>query len=441
MAFATARRAALRLGMGCVAASCAWLLLAAMPVLADGGPHQRDLNSGATTLTSDTCAGCHRAHTAQGEYLIKSGTVEALCLSCHGATGLGATTNVEDGVQYAIANDGTGTGAVAGALRSGGFVNAAIDSAHSSRMSYPFFSQNSPNKDIYGYVTQFSSLVGVLADPQPVTSAHLDLDGTGGVVAHGTAWGNGAAGSGAGPVVTTECTSCHNPHGNGQYRILNFIPAPAGSSFVADASVNPVTDAVVPSGSGAAATRNYTVQNGRTLADVAGTATDGDYWRRYMPWNLVPVWNGIDDPMAPPGAHAGDVPMYVQGSGTNLESFRTQITAWCSACHSRYAAGVTDYKNDSGGNPPSLDPIYTYRHNTVMTECTQCHVAHGSNASMANLSGQIAYPDNSAPTTVVSGPTTTYLNSRLLKIDNRGTCEACHDPTGTLPYDGSVITR
>jgi hypothetical protein len=23
-------------------------------------------------------------------------------------------------------------------------------------------------------------------------------------------------------------------------------------------------------------------------------------------------------------------------------------------------------------------------------------------------------------------------NSRLLKIDNRGTCQACHDPTGTI---------
>jgi hypothetical protein len=33
------------------------------------------------------------------------------------------------------------------------------------------------------------------------------------------------------------------------------------------------------------------------------------------------------------------------------------------------------------------------------------------------------YPDGSAGGT----------DSRLLKIDNRGTCQACHDPTETVP--------
>ena len=27
---------------------------------------------------------------------------------------------------------------------------------------------------------------------------------------------------------------------------------------------------------------------------------------------------------------------------------------------------------------------------------------------------------------------TTSASSRLLKVDNRGTCQACHDPTGTV---------
>ena len=91
----------------------------------------------------------------------------------------------------------------------------------------------------------------------------------------------------------------------------------------------------------------------------------------------------------------------------------------------------------------SGDPIYTYRHNTTMTECTQCHVAHGSNATMDGAySGPMTDPDGSAAAKVVSGPTTTYYNSRLLKIDNRGTCQACHDPTGTIPYDPqSIITH
>ena len=28
-------------------------------------------------------------------------------------------------------------------------------------------------------------------------------------------------------------------------------------------------------------------------------------------------------------------------------------------------------------------------------------------------------------------------SSRLLKIDRRGTCQACHDPTGTFPASSS----
>src|SRR5665811_1536734 len=105
----------------------AWLLMAAIPALADGGPHVAATNSGASTLTADSCAGCHRAHTAQGEMLLVSDQ-STLCLTCHGATGTGATTNVENGVQYTLAAASTGQvrgGVVLGALRNGGFVTAA----------------------------------------------------------------------------------------------------------------------------------------------------------------------------------------------------------------------------------------------------------------------------------------------------------------------------
>lgn len=436
MTRSVARSAALRLGLGSLVLAGAWLLFAAIPVSADGGPHVAATNSGFSTLTPDSCAGCHRAHTAQGQYLLNADTVEELCLGCHGSAGVGATTNVDDGLQYTLANDGNGQ-PIAGALRSGGFVNARIDSAHSSRISYPFLSPT-------GYIAMFSSKVRVLASGAPATSAHLDLDGAGRIVAKGTAWGNGAVGSGAGAAVTSECTSCHNPHGNGQYRILNQIPTVTGTNFTAVASPGvTVTDNALPAGTGAAGTRNYTVQMGRTLADVlAGTyvndgqsgapnAQAGDYWRRYLPWNGVPGW----DPQSgdtPATGQIGDVPMFVPGAGDNLTLFSLQISAWCSACHTRYYAGGTASTTNSG------DPIFAYRHVTSRLACTQCHVAHGSNAAMTGaFSGPMAYPDSSAPNSVTSGPTTTYLNSRLLKIDNRGTCSACHDPTGTIPYTGN----
>ena len=57
-----------------------------------------------------------------------------------------------------------------------------------------------------------------------------------------------------------ECTACHNPHGNGNYRILNGIPNAGAPQPNAASAVN-VTDATFDP----ARTRNYTV------IQVAGT--------------------------------------------------------------------------------------------------------------------------------------------------------------------------
>lgn len=419
MALAAVRSTALRAGLGSAVLAGAWLFLAAMPVLADGGPHVAAVNSGTAGLTADTCAGCHRAHTASGELLVSGVDAEALCLSCHGAASTGATTDVATGLQYGLGATTVRGETAAGALRSGGFVQARIDATDTIRISYPRLQGG-------GIATWHSSMVPVLASAEPVTSAHIALDGTS-VVSRGVAWGNGGLNSGVGPAFETTCTSCHNPHGNGTYRALVPIPTDGTGPLVEAASVS-VTDWALPTGSGAAGTRNYTNKWGRTLADVinetypgGGTgATGGDYWRDYLPWNGVPGWSG-SAPTPATGVN-GDRPMYVPGS-TNLTGFRGQITAWCSACHTRYG-GVTGAYADTG------DDIYRYRHDVGSNECTQCHVAHGSNAPMpGTYSSTAPYPGS-----VASGS-----SSRLLKIANRGTCQACHDPTYTIPFT-NVIT-
>jgi predicted CXXCH cytochrome family protein len=94
----------------------AWMLLAAAPVLADNGPHTAADNSGVNGIATDTCAGCHRAHTAKGANLLAEASETALCYTCHGRTGTGATTNVQDGQQYE-ALDGSIPGPVAGVVR------------------------------------------------------------------------------------------------------------------------------------------------------------------------------------------------------------------------------------------------------------------------------------------------------------------------------------
>ena len=107
-----------------------WLLVGAVgaePASADGGPHVVAINSGLTTLTADSCAGCHRAHTSRGEGLLMEATTTELCLACHGTTASGATTNVTDGVLA-----GTGRG-----LRGGGFLNASMDTSWTASAGSP----------------------------------------------------------------------------------------------------------------------------------------------------------------------------------------------------------------------------------------------------------------------------------------------------------------
>jgi predicted CXXCH cytochrome family protein len=378
-----------------VAAGAVWLFLAALPVLADGGPHVASINSGSAGITADSCAGCHRAHTAQASFLL-SEDEPAMCLVCHGASGTGATTDVESGIQYSAGTTQVRGGASVGALRSGGFVEARIASGSPTRLSFQVPARGSG----------FTGLVPVAASGTAITSAHMDLSGA----SSGIAWGNGPINATAdvGPTVDLSCTTCHNPHGNGKYRILNAIPAPTvvSGTFTPPASAANVTDAAaVPAGE----TRNYTNSRVQLVSQLAGDTSTRDYWRYCTPWNNCS------------GSNRGDKP-----NGLPSAPFRTQISAWCSTCHSRYLAGGGSATYEGG---PSGDAIFAFRHTTTITpECTQCHVAHGSNAAMpGQYSSSFPYPGGAAPASA---------SSRLLKIDNRGTCQMCHDPTGTVTTAG-----
>ncbi len=404
-----------------LAGAALWLFLAAVPTFADGGPHVASLNNGSGGLTADSCAGCHRAHTAKNDFLLVQASTTDLCLTCHGATGTGATTNVVNGVQF-VPSGSTGaprSGVILGALRDGGFVTAAIGSASAYR-----WVQDAAAHKIFAKIPVRVDATGAMAG-QAVTSAHMSIGGSG-VVATGNTWGNftvdaAAAGATGG---TLECTSCHNPHGNNAYRILQPQPIVSGGDFAqVDATTGvTVTDAALPP---AGDTRNYTIiqvqnagVNTTLLAsqvkalETSGTPnTAGDYFRKSVPWN---VRTGTPD----------------QPNGDS--AFVSQINAWCATCHSRYlSAGSADTTNTNA--------IFHNRHYALGNQavgsvpagahtypvCTTCHVGHGSNAQMTpgGVSASVPYPNDS----VVAG------DSRLLKADNRGICQTCHDPTGTAP--------
>ncbi|RMF40389.1 MAG: hypothetical protein D6755_13500, partial [Anaerolineae bacterium] len=232
----------------CIVLVLTWSLTrGAWTVRADNGPH------GGYTATTDACAGCHRAHTAAEARLLVD-AVPNLCLTCHGSAATGADTDVSDGVylERDASTESPAEGTPNRGLRAGGFTFALMD----------------------------SDLDGAAASA-PVTSGHR-VDG-----ASATAWGNGAIGSGPGQSIALSCTTCHDPHGSGAYRILRPIPTGSGA----------LGSVTVPD----QAARTYTV------ADAANNYMNEAY-----------------------GAQAA------------------ALTDWCTQCHTRYLAGNGSGHTDSG---------------------------------------------------------------------------------------------
>ena len=407
------------------AGGAVWLFLAAIPVFADGGPHVKTINNGSLGINADSCAGCHRAHTAQGSNLLITASQEALCFACHGSGAPGSSTDVAEGVQYTtVATLGTARSDtnILGALRNGGFENARIDTANITRWTQGVASYGAV---MYGLIPALpsSATTGVTA----VTSSHFL--GSTATALKNTVWGNGALGANnLGPTAKLECTSCHNPHGNGQYRILETTPtltSTSGPAFKTTASTGVVvTDAALPP---AGDTRNYTIHQvpgpnyWLFATQVTGTTeTSGDYFHRYVPWNRTYGGSStanVDAPNGIPGANATD------GTG-----FNNQMNAWCAQCHTRLLAPSGAWNVSSG------DAVYNYRHPTRgdYPACTTCHVAHGSNAKMTGaLSGDFNV-------IATDGTTNMGSDSFLLKTVNRGTCQMCHEPTKTTTV-GTII--
>jgi hypothetical protein len=340
------------------------------------------------------------------------------------------------------------------------------------------------------------------------------------------AWGNGVAGTGAGPEATVSCADCHNPHGNGNYRILNLsrenatIDDTQPVNIIATVASNDrvytevshallAGDVVTIAGTGSAAdgtnltiatvssnyftltgvdiladtgvggtvtrtsgtivsdaplpadgdTRNYTVMQVKGTegtnttyllyasnvldaggANVGGfpagnyTATGGDYFARNVPWNPQINNDACDPTVYPAPAACATANSAPNGKPS---TFSGQITSWCASCHTRYFANNnpnTDTADplDTGASwayPRPGDSLFNHQHRTVAgRDCLTCHVSHGSNAEMTGtFSANMNYPDG-----------TISASSRLLKIDDRGTCQACHDPTGTI-VAGTVL--
>lgn len=232
-----------------------------------------------------------------------------------------------------------------------------------------------------GFVSaKMNANLGASATTAAVTSKHSVNGMTG--YTPGVLWGIGALNSGAGTTFSLECYSCHDPHGKSgaagaaTYRVLRSVPR-----YVTGASNVPNT---VPD----VTTKEYTVKD----------ATGKFYGENYPATDD----NNLTD-------------------NTKIAA----LSSWCSTCHTRiHAAG-------NSGATPSGDSIFAYRHRTDGSNisnnaangapaCLTCHVAHGSSATMGSYSSSVPKPG-----TAEGGGS--YLDSSLLRINNRGVCEACHN--------------
>ncbi|HSK46749.1 MAG TPA: cytochrome c3 family protein [Coriobacteriia bacterium] len=365
---------------------------------------------------TDACAGCHRAHTSvssitwtdtnnesQSALLTSSATkMEDFCLACHDATSQGADTNVQEGVY-----EGTLYGTSGDDLNGGGFET---------------FQGN------------------------PVTSMHDSQGGSwgaygGGIFASGDAGADGqVAGANNGETVPIQmdCATCHDPHGSSNYRILKpvvfgntvggYDPAEPGFS-----TEDPAPNAWVQS-----TEQGWPVGGFRLHTAYPAYIPNYTEARYAKGYNMLPLAsNGT------PGA----------------ENTAKGMTGWCSGCHTTYNeesgtynAGdgfglVTRHRHpvnsqlDEYAGPDanlmvidklplahdlpegSAEPTAT---KSDWIECLTCHRAHGTSAIMtgyaaekSNISGDEI---NDFITTGIDGEP-----SALLRNDNRGVCEACHN--------------
>jgi predicted CXXCH cytochrome family protein len=423
------------------------LVLALVTVAsADNGPH------GGFTATTDSCAGCHRAHTAQfGSNALLITDPEDLCMSCHGG-GAGAFTNVANGVY------GSGSeGAPGNPLFGGGFTNALMATAWSGATTEnPAFNATS----------------------RPTTSTHA-------VGAAGAIWGSGANNSANGQMVL-ECTSCHDPHGNAgwdtsttpdtrvaSYRLLRWQPqgssgytAPtasvnwSGGAFPANDATTPVSGWLVPDNfatlgqewytlgtSGRFAVGDYMAGNTNNVYNVRNTAAPGTttfipaavnsaYFcaqchDRYLNNTRLRNAGDISAYCGKPSASTSTLPVPIYNDADGVAPFIhpvDPVRCIYVANQENHVRGQPATGPGWGDNGDSGDLTYHYRHSsgdirlsmdgtslagtgtTVSRSCVACHTAHGTSAQMTALANGASLAADSA----------------LLRMDNRSTCLRCH---------------
>lgn len=406
-----------------VVLSCVFLLAFSGVAYANFAIH------GGYSLDTDACAGCHRAHTSfselrwknrydpditQSALLVSSAaTMTEFCNTCHGDDAPGASTNVVSGV---------------------------FDSGPSGAAGVP------PGTVVDGVTTLYqtnSAFGGKLNgggfesfDGTQTTSSH-------GMDADGIMWGFGSSVAGATRVGLT-CTDCHDVHGTSNYRLLkDSLNGQTVGGYLPDGTPQPW---VVSAEQG--------FPPGGWLKHEDGAAQMALY---------RPNYTSPEYAYRPPVA-----------------STQRSISGWCAGCHQQYIVRSSPYDygtyeavagDPAAGNTP---PGTRHRHpmnitlaagvgddRSLMDEvrlddnlplearpgspngrgewdfqdylgCLTCHRAHGTSSTMTGWA-EATIAQN--PDTGIWGPVMVpgrggvepTTDSALLRVDNRGVCERCHN--------------
>ncbi|MBT3315908.1 MAG: cytochrome c3 family protein [Anaerolineae bacterium] len=203
-----------------------------------------------------------------------------------------------------------------------------------------------------------------------VTSTH-SVDGT--ALA---AWGNNGVARGTSQNLASglTCASCHDPHGSNQYRIINNT-----------VNSNVVAAALVDEG----AAKDY----------------DDEHW-------------GAGQSTICAACHSS-YHQLASGQGSTLQtgSYTHRIDMQWDA---DFAGAANPESTGMGGETLPLALTDSPAAGDGVVVCQTCHLPHGSSAAMTgNADGG---PDGSG---TVPGDTTA-TDSALLRLDNRGVCEVCH---------------
>jgi hypothetical protein len=391
---------------------------------------------GGYSLDTDACAGCHRAHTSfselrwanrydpsitQSALLVSSAdTMTEFCNTCHGSDAPGASTNVVDGVFDAgpSGSDGQAIGSDNGGVTT-------------------LYETNST----FGATLNGGGFSFVGTSTAPASSTH-------GMDADGIMWGFGASAEGAGStLVNFTCTSCHDVHGSSNYRLLkDSLNGQAVGGYLPDGTPQPWV---------ISAEEGYPA--GGWLKHEPGAAQMALYRPNYTEPEYA---------FQPP-----------------VVSTQRSMSGWCAGCHQQYIVRESPYDygqyeaNDSdphSTNTPPGEAFNRHRHPVNITlaagrgedrslmeevqlddglplearpgsplargdwdyqdymSCLTCHRAHGSAAAMSGWA-EATIEQNTI--TGIWGPVLApgaggvepTMDSALLRYDNRGVCERCHN--------------